>query len=58
MKVVTVKIDERMLQEIEMLAFKNHMTRSDFIREAIRRYIRELKNKPRKPKFKVKHVKL
>ena len=58
MKVITVKLDEKMLQEMDVLAIKNEMTRSDFIREAIKRYIRELKNKPREPKFKVKHVRL
>ena len=40
MKVVTFKLEESLLKELDILAFKRNTTRSEIIRRAIRCYIR------------------
>lgn len=43
MKVITVKLEEWMVQALEYLAYKHNLSRSDVIREALEQYIqREL----------------
>ena len=40
MRVVTFKLSDKELEELDRFAAKARMTRSDVIREAIRQYIR------------------
>ncbi len=49
MRVVTFKMDERLLEELDKYAMRNGMTRSDAIRKAI---MELLKNAGPRPYFK------
>ena len=40
LKVVTVKLEEEMIEEIDMIAKKRKMSRSDLIREAILKFLK------------------
>jgi len=54
MRVVTFKAPEKLIEEVDKLALKSGVTRSDIIREAIKEYLRKTRGK--KPKFRVKRV--
>lgn len=41
MKVVTFKIDEELLQELDLWAQIEGVSRSELIREAVKRYLRD-----------------
>ncbi|BES82592.1 ribbon-helix-helix protein, CopG family [Pyrodictium abyssi] len=41
MRVVTFKVDECIVKELDQVAKAQHVTRSEVIREAIERYLRE-----------------
>ncbi|BAK54479.1 ribbon-helix-helix protein, CopG family [Sulfurisphaera tokodaii] len=43
MRVVTFKIEENLLQQLDLYALNNRITRSEIIREALIRYLREKK---------------
>ncbi|QGR18450.1 MULTISPECIES: ribbon-helix-helix protein, CopG family [Sulfolobaceae] len=43
MRVVTFKIEEDLLQQLDLYALNNRITRSEIIREALIRYLREKK---------------
>ena len=47
MKVVTFKLRDEELEELDRIARKLGMTRSDVIREAIRRFLSEVGTHPR-----------
>jgi len=40
-RVVTFKVDEEVVEELDRLAKRRRLTRSELIREAIERYLRE-----------------
>ncbi|RLG77268.1 MAG: CopG family transcriptional regulator [Thermoprotei archaeon] len=54
MRVVTFKLPERLLEQLDTYAIKTGMNRSDIIRLAIKNFIRE-SSRPR-PKYRVKRV--
>jgi len=54
MRVVTFKAPEKLIEEVEDLALRSGVTKSDIIRTAIKEYVRNSKRK--KPKFRVKRV--
>jgi metal-responsive CopG/Arc/MetJ family transcriptional regulator len=56
MRVVTVKVEEDLLQKLELYAMKLGVTRSEVIREALRRY--DWGNKTKVPRIHVITVKL
>ena len=39
MRIITIKIPERMLEELDMYALRHDLSRSEAIREAIRQHI-------------------
>ena len=45
MKVVTFKIDDELLEKLELYAINRKLSRSDVIREAIQRFLREEEEK-------------
>jgi len=45
MRIVTFKVDERLLEELDKYALRNGMTRSDAIRKAILELLRNSKPK-------------
>jgi len=53
-RVVTFKLPERLLEQLDTYAIKTGMNRSDIIRLAIKNFIRE-SSRPR-PKYRVKRV--
>ena len=44
MRVVTFKIDEDLLQKLDVYALNNRLSRSDVIREAIEFYLKRINN--------------
>ena len=40
MRIITVKVDEDLLNEIDLLAMNQRLSRSDIIREAIKFYLK------------------
>lgn len=46
MRVVSFKLDEDLLEILESLAKKKHLTKSEIIRRALRNYINESQDRP------------
>ena len=57
MRVVTFKIEEDLLELLDLYAIRHRMYRSEAIREAIRRLVEEVKDEP-VPKAKVEKLRL
>ena len=55
-KIVTFKIDDRLLERVDRFAEKNGVSRSEVIREAIIRYLNGGGYKKKERMFKVKYV--
>ena len=43
MRVVTFKVEEKLLLELDLYALNSRLSRSEIIREALERYLREKK---------------
>lgn len=43
MRVVTFKVEEKLLSEVDLYALNSRLSRSEIIREALERYLREKK---------------
>jgi len=56
MRIVSIKIPENLLEELDSYAYRNNMSRSDVIRLAIKTYLAS--NNTPKPKIKIKRVAL
>jgi len=56
MRIVSIKIPENLLEELDSYAYRNNMSRSDVIRLAIKTYLAN--NNTPKPKIKIKRVAL
>ncbi len=56
MRIVSIKIPENLLEELDSYAYRNNMSRSDVIRLAIKTYLAN--NSMSKPKIKIKRVTL
>ncbi len=54
MRVVTFKLPERLLEELDVYAVRHGMSRSDVIRLAIKNLIRESARV--RPKYKIKRI--
>ncbi len=55
MRIITFKLDEDLLEKIDLLAQKTNMTRSEFIRKAILSYITKLETdtRQREPRIRI-----
>jgi len=58
MRVVTFKVEEDLLQLLDMYAIKYRLNRSEVIRKAIEKMVREEIENEKTPKAKVKVIKL
>ncbi|PUA33607.1 MAG: hypothetical protein B7O98_04105 [Zestosphaera tikiterensis] len=56
MRIVSIKIPENLLEELDSYAYRNNMSRSDVIRLAIKTYLAN--NNTPKPKIKIRRVAL
>ena len=54
MRVITLKVDEKLLEELDRYAMRNGMTRSEAIRKAIKEFLR--RHGVRRFKFSVRRV--
>ncbi|ALG96873.1 hypothetical protein AZ268_gp05 [Acidianus rod-shaped virus 2] len=58
MRVVTFKLEETLLEQLDSLAIKYQLTRSEIIRKAIEKLIEEERSKEQIPKARVEKIRL
>ena len=56
MRIITFKIDEELLEQVDLYAQKINSTRSEFIRKAIIEYLAKLETEGRKTEARIRII--